>query len=405
MRLGQLHHRLARLQDRHDDAVGHELAHVLVERADQHAGVQQRPPRRCRRRATNPVPCIALPCPLAVARREHAGEARAEGQQRSRLLRAGHVDDEQADAEPRRALRPLQRRRCRRSRRRRRSGRPLLRAPSSATRNFAEIPNVPNWNDWSVRFAGAYDLFGNGKTAIKANASKYIAAAAAGYAANFNPHDLLRQLHRRDAWLDRPRRQQVDPRCRRQHPVQRSVRRHGELRPDHQPARSGAEARLQLGIQRVGAAPADGARVGDGRLLPPQLLQPRRHRQPEPRGRPTGRRSGSRRRPIRGCRCRAQPITMYTLQRQQGRRGDRQPAHLLGHQHHRLRRLRIQRQHAQATSCCCSAASPPIDASATLDHRATSATTRTARASATRCRRSAPRSRCRRPISCRGTSS
>ena len=53
--------------------------------------------------------------------------------------------------------------------------------------NFAAIPNVPNWNDWAVRFAGAYDLFGNGKTAIKANASKYIAAAAAGYAQNFNP--------------------------------------------------------------------------------------------------------------------------------------------------------------------------------------------------------------------------
>ena len=31
--------------------------------------------------------------------------------------------------------------------------------------------------------ASAYDLFGNGKTAIKANAGKYIAAQAAGYAA------------------------------------------------------------------------------------------------------------------------------------------------------------------------------------------------------------------------------
>ena len=46
--------------------------------------------------------------------------------------------------------------------------------------NFAAIPNVPNWNDWSVRFAGAYDLFGNGKTAIKANASKYIARGGRG---------------------------------------------------------------------------------------------------------------------------------------------------------------------------------------------------------------------------------
>jgi hypothetical protein len=55
-----------------------------------------------------------------------------------------------------------------------------------AARDFPAIENVPNWNDWSVRSAGAYDLFGNGKTALKANASKYLASQAAGYAANFN---------------------------------------------------------------------------------------------------------------------------------------------------------------------------------------------------------------------------
>jgi hypothetical protein len=54
-------------------------------------------------------------------------------------------------------------------------------------RDFAAIKNVPNWNDWSVRLAAAYDVFGNGKTAVKVNASKYIASAAAGYAQNFNP--------------------------------------------------------------------------------------------------------------------------------------------------------------------------------------------------------------------------
>jgi hypothetical protein len=53
-------------------------------------------------------------------------------------------------------------------------------------RNFAGIPNVPNWNDWAVRLAAAYDLFGNGKTAIKGNAGKYVAAQAAGYAQTFN---------------------------------------------------------------------------------------------------------------------------------------------------------------------------------------------------------------------------
>jgi hypothetical protein len=66
---------------------------------------------------------------------------------------------------------------------------PAHSAPAShwiVAREFPAIKNVPNWNDWSVRFAGAYDLFGNGKTALKANAGKYLAAQAAGYAANFN---------------------------------------------------------------------------------------------------------------------------------------------------------------------------------------------------------------------------
>jgi hypothetical protein len=53
-------------------------------------------------------------------------------------------------------------------------------------RDFPAIPDVPNWNDWAVRLAGAYDLFGNGKTAVKANAGKYVASQAAGYAQTFN---------------------------------------------------------------------------------------------------------------------------------------------------------------------------------------------------------------------------
>src|SRR5262249_54841493 len=53
-------------------------------------------------------------------------------------------------------------------------------------RNFPAIPDVPNWNDWAIRLAAAYDLFGNGKTALKGNVGKYVAAQAAGYAQNFN---------------------------------------------------------------------------------------------------------------------------------------------------------------------------------------------------------------------------
>jgi hypothetical protein len=66
-------------------------------------------------------------------------------------------------------------------------------------RNFPEIPNVPNWKDWSVRAAAAYDVFGTGKTAVKVNASKYIASAAAGFAQTFNPMNYSTQTR---AWVD-----------------------------------------------------------------------------------------------------------------------------------------------------------------------------------------------------------
>ena len=71
------------------------------------------------------------------------------------------------------ALRSLQRRSAGRSRRR-----PATWIAGAAT--SPAIKNVPNWNDWSVRLAGAYDLFGNGKTALKANAGKYVAVAGRG---------------------------------------------------------------------------------------------------------------------------------------------------------------------------------------------------------------------------------
>ena len=128
--------------------------------------------------ATNPVPCFSLPCPIAVAVQN--GPARAEQHlntdlgffvqdtwsvNRLTLNIGGRYDMFNASIPPQSS-------------------------PTSTwiqARDFAEIPNVPDWNDWSVRFAGAYDLFGNGKTAVKANASKYIAAEASGYTQNFNP--------------------------------------------------------------------------------------------------------------------------------------------------------------------------------------------------------------------------
>ncbi len=140
--------------------------------------------------ATNPVPCAALPCPIAVVVSNGATEAQQKVKQdlgffiqdtwtmnRLTLNVGGRYDLFNAEV-------------------------PAQSSPAGnwiQARNFAAIPNVPNWKDWSVRLAGAYDLFGNGKTAIKANASKYIASAAAGYAANFNGMTYSTQTR---AWLD-----------------------------------------------------------------------------------------------------------------------------------------------------------------------------------------------------------
>jgi hypothetical protein len=40
--------------------------------------------------------------------------------------------------------------------------------------HFAAVDNVPNWKDISPRIGAAYDLFGNGKTAIKASVGRYV---------------------------------------------------------------------------------------------------------------------------------------------------------------------------------------------------------------------------------------
>ena len=50
--------------------------------------------------------------------------------------------------------------------------------PNVPTRNvtFAPVYNVPNWKDTSPRLGASYDLFGNGKTALKFTAGRYLEA-------------------------------------------------------------------------------------------------------------------------------------------------------------------------------------------------------------------------------------
>jgi hypothetical protein len=140
--------------------------------------------------ATNPIPCTSLPCPIGVAITNGPASAQQElnsdfgvyaqdtwTMNRLTLNVGGRFDHFNASI-------PAQ---------------SAAATPWIPARDFAAIENVPNWNDWSVRVAGAYDLFGTGKTALKANASKYIASAAAGYAQNFNGMSYATETR---AWID-----------------------------------------------------------------------------------------------------------------------------------------------------------------------------------------------------------
>ena len=54
-------------------------------------------------------------------------------------------------------------------------------------RHFDELSDVPNFKDLSPRLGIAYDLFGNGKTAVKATLSRYVQTSTVGFARLLNP--------------------------------------------------------------------------------------------------------------------------------------------------------------------------------------------------------------------------
>ncbi len=66
---------------------------------------------------------------------------------------------------------------------------------------YPEVKNVPNWKDINPRISVAYDLFGTGKTAIKASASRGVEQDSIRYAAANNPAaTLVTQVSR--VWND-----------------------------------------------------------------------------------------------------------------------------------------------------------------------------------------------------------
>ena len=59
--------------------------------------------------------------------------------------------------------------------------------PFVPERNVPGQSCQPCWSDWTVRMGGSFDLFGNGKTALKTSIGKFLAANALGLTIQLNP--------------------------------------------------------------------------------------------------------------------------------------------------------------------------------------------------------------------------
>ena len=66
---------------------------------------------------------------------------------------------------------------------------------------FDKVSKVPDWRDISPRFGVAWDVRGNGKTALKATAGRYVASAGGGNPAANNPASTVDRTALR-AWTD-----------------------------------------------------------------------------------------------------------------------------------------------------------------------------------------------------------
>ena len=147
---------------------------------------------------------------------------------------------------------------------------------------------VQNWKDISPRVGFAMDVFGNGRTALKASFARYVAGQAIAVANQVNPIGAL--TAHGYAPLDRPRRQRPAVRRQRQHPAERAdeLDIDADVRPSHRAddaVRAGraerlGQARLQHRVHDCDAASARGSHLGQRRLLPSLVRQPDLHRRP-----------------------------------------------------------------------------------------------------------------------------
>ena len=78
--------------------------------------------------------------------------------------------------------------------------------PWVGTRTFDAVDDIPNWKDINPRFGVSYDLFGNGRTALKFSVGRYVAKTNVDVAVLLNPittavNTATRSLERRQQQL------------------------------------------------------------------------------------------------------------------------------------------------------------------------------------------------------------
>ena len=173
---------------------------------------------------------------------------------------------------------------------------------SNAPLSWERTPVVDAYNDITPRFSAAYDVFGNGKTAIKGTLGKYLESTVT--ASNYSLGNPTSRIATNSArtWTDANA--QLGARLRLPQPgdagqprgwrggdfcgvISQPQLRHVELQQHHRPGHPAGLGRAPVGLElgRVGAAGSAAARVGRGRLLPPRVLRLHGHRQPRGRRR------------------------------------------------------------------------------------------------------------------------
>ena len=163
---------------------------------------------------------------------------------------------------------------------------------------FPRTDSVTGYNDLSPRLGLAYDLFGNGRTALKVSVGRYLSAATADgvYSSQSPAGNFVRTVTNRP-WTDSNGNFAVDcnllssaaqdssasggDACGAAHRRKPELRQH---RSEYDQSRPGASERLgraavQLALRRVDSARGASRRLGRRRLQPSSLGQLQRHLQ------------------------------------------------------------------------------------------------------------------------------